>query len=53
MTPPDPDNRRWRCPACGAVYVSPIELVGAPTHRCRPNVARVHTMIPDDEESDA
>jgi len=44
---PTPDARRWRCPGCSAVYVSPLELACPPTHRCNPNVARVHTMTPD------
>lgn len=48
---PDPDTRRWRCPACRYLYVSPIELSCAPTHRCNPNVKRTYVMTPDLEEN--
>lgn len=48
---PTPDTRRWRCPACGYRYVSPLELSANPTHRCNPNVKRIYTMTPDPEEN--
>lgn len=48
---PTPDTRRWRCPACGYRYVSPLELACPPTHRCNPNVKRTYVMIPDPEET--
>lgn len=50
MRRPDPDARRWRCPSCGAIYTSPLELAAAPTHRCRPEVKRTYVMIPEPEE---
>ncbi len=53
MVTPTPDTRRWRCPACSAVYVSPLELSANPTHRCNPNVKRTYVMIPDPEENNA
>ncbi len=44
---PTPDARRWRCPGCSAVYVSPLELAAAPTHRCNPSIKRTFTMTPE------
>lgn len=37
-------EQEWKCPNCGYVYSSPIELDYPPTHQCKENVNRIYTM---------